>query len=435
MVTNMKNKYSHVIFDLDGTVYDTEYAYTTALYTVLKKYRPDTEETYESLKRFMSCTAKKTQSELGFDGYDTKELSKLWCASVLENIHTIKLYDGVLGIIKYLKEQGIKLGIVTSRAKTFSDLQVDVISPCPNELAPYFDVVISADDVNNPKPSAEPLLKYMEITGAQRNDILFIGDTQNDIDCAKNAGIDFGIALWGSHLNYSARCAHFFANPWDIVGSVFYEDNCSYQWLKWAKEIQAIGQVGLAYCTNIFDIERFERLREIASSMVAYMLHQKIDDVYSTLCMDKGYITPKLDTRAAVFDEKGRILLVKESRSNKWSLPGGWCDECETIYSNIIKEVREEAGMIVYPYRLVAILDKSKWNVFSSVQPFHILAAFCLCRIGEGSFTKNSETLERRFFSLDEIPVKELRTGTTTFEQIKMCFEAYSNKDFAPVID
>ena len=145
--------------------------------------------------------------------------------------------------------------------------------------------------------------------------------------------------------------------------------------------------------------------------------------------MDKGYITPKLDTRAAVFDEKGRILLVKESRSNKWSLPGGWCDECETIYSNIIKEVREEAGMIVYPYRLVAILDKSKWNVFSSVQPFHILAAFCLCRIGEGSFTKNSETLERRFFSLDEIPVKELRTGTTTFEQIKMCFDAYRAGD------
>ena len=90
------------------------------------------------------------------------------------------------------------------------------------------------------------------------------------------------------------------------------------------------------------------------------------------------------------------------------SVPGGWCDECETIYSNIIKEVREEAGMLV---------------------------TFCLCRIGEGSFTKNSETLERRFFSLDEIPVNELRTGTTTIEQIKMCFDAYSNKDFAPVID
>ena len=72
----MKKKYSHVVFDLDGTVYDTEFAYTTALYTVLKKYRPDTEETFESLKRFMSYTAKKTQSELGFDGYDPKVLSK-----------------------------------------------------------------------------------------------------------------------------------------------------------------------------------------------------------------------------------------------------------------------------------------------------------------------------------------------------------------------
>lgn len=79
----MQKKYSHVVFDLDGTVYNTEFAYTTALYTVLKKYRPDTQETFESLKRFMSYTAKKTQSELGFDDHDAKELSKQWCSAVL----------------------------------------------------------------------------------------------------------------------------------------------------------------------------------------------------------------------------------------------------------------------------------------------------------------------------------------------------------------
>ena len=50
MEMNMQKKYSHVVFDLDGTVYNTEFAYTTALYTVLKKYRPDTQETFESLK-------------------------------------------------------------------------------------------------------------------------------------------------------------------------------------------------------------------------------------------------------------------------------------------------------------------------------------------------------------------------------------------------
>ena len=43
----MLGRYSHVLFDLDGTIFNTEYAYTSALYDVLKAERPDTEETYQ----------------------------------------------------------------------------------------------------------------------------------------------------------------------------------------------------------------------------------------------------------------------------------------------------------------------------------------------------------------------------------------------------
>ena len=163
------------------------------------------------------------------------------------------------------------------------------------------------------------------------------------------------------------------------------------------------------------------------------MTEEPLEKVKAAICMDRGYITPKIDTRAAVFNQSGKILLVKEAKNSKWSLPGGWCDESESIFSNTVKEVREEAGMLVSPYRFVGILDKSKWN--KSSQPFHILAAFTVCKEGDGQFCRNSETLERRFFSLEEIPVDDLRVGTTTIEQIKMCFEAYRTEHWVPVVD
>ena len=47
----------------------------------------------------------------------------------------------------------------------------------------------------------------------------------------------------------------------------------------------------------------------------------------------------------------------------------------------------------------------------------------------------NDETLERRFFKLEDIPVDELRVGTTTIEQIRLCFEALHTENWVPVID
>ena len=90
-------------------------------------------------------------------------------------------------------------------------------------------------------------------------------------------------------------------------------------------EIQSIAQCGLAYCKDPYDGERYVRLREIAAEMVSERLsvsNARIRDVF--LC-ESGYQTPKIDTRAAVFDDDGRILLVHE-KNGTWSLPGGWCD-------------------------------------------------------------------------------------------------------------
>ena len=88
--------------------------------------------------------------------------------------------------------------------------------------------------------------------------------------------------------------------------------------LDWAVELQALAQAGLYYSRDRFDIERFERIRDIAAEMLSEKSGLPIEHVRELFCGETGYQTPKLDTRAAIFDGAGRILLVHE-RGGKWS--------------------------------------------------------------------------------------------------------------------
>lgn len=72
-------------------------------------------------------------------------------------------------------------------------------------------------------------------------------------------------------------------------------------WLKLAIEIQSIAQNGLTYCKDIFDKERYERLREISAEMISTKTEISKDKVKVLFCNEKGYQTPKIDTRAVIF--------------------------------------------------------------------------------------------------------------------------------------
>ena len=133
------------------------------------------------------------------------------------------------------------------------------------------------------------------------------------------------------------------------------------QWLDWAIELQSLAQAGLTYSKDSYDIERFERIRDISAEMVAYKSDIQIDKVKSLFCNETGYQTPKLDTRAAVFRD-GKILLVREN-NGKWSLPGGWVDVNVSVGENAVKEVKEESGLDVKAERIIAVQDRAKHNL------------------------------------------------------------------------
>lgn len=202
------------------------------------------------------------------------------------------------------------------------------------------------------------------------------------------------------------------------------------KWLKWAIEIQSLAQAGLAYTDNIYDKERYERLRELSAEMIEEKSNIGKEKVMNLFCNETGYQTPKIDTRAAIFKDE-KILLVHEN-DGKWALPGGWCDVLESIGSNTIKEVKEETGLDAKALRIIALQDRNRHN--KPVYAYGICKVFVLCEILGGKFEENIETTGIDFFSIDDLPMN-LAEEKTNKEQISMCFEAFKNPNWQTLFD
>lgn len=196
------------------------------------------------------------------------------------------------------------------------------------------------------------------------------------------------------------------------------------QFTDWTIELQALAQAGLTYGHDKFDLERYQRIREIAAEMMAEKTGWPIEKVTKLFCNDEGYPTPKIDTRAAIFKDD-KILLVKES-NGLWSLPGGWCEINLTPQENCLKEVKEESGRDAKILKLIAIQDKTKHNNLHYA--YNIETFFFICEELGGQFTANDETLAAEYFGIDELPA--MSKDRVNEEQIKMCFAAKDNPNW-----
>ena len=201
------------------------------------------------------------------------------------------------------------------------------------------------------------------------------------------------------------------------------------RWVSWARELQFLAQAGLEYSKDPFDRDRFQRIREISAEMVSEGAGLPLEQVKELFCGESGYQTPKLVVRAAVIRED-HILLVQE-RNGLWALPGGWVDEDQSISSNTVKEVMEEAGIQVRPLRLIAVQDRDRHHPRPYI--YGVCQLFVLCEALGGTFLPNIETLGSGWFSPNQLPPLDL--DKTTPEQISLCFTAQADPNWTVPFD
>ena len=170
-------------------------------------------------------------------------------------------------------------------------------------------------------------------------------------------------------------------------------------WLEWARELHALAQSGLYYTKDIYDEERYKRIKEMSHQMMSELANTSPQVIAELRLEDSGYQTPKIDTRGAVWKDD-QILLVQE-KDGLWALPGGWMDVTETISSNVLKEIYEDSGMEAEVVKLVSLQDRNLHN--PGQNPYTIVKVFVECLYKAGSFKENSETIAAKFFSVYEL--------------------------------
>jgi ADP-ribose pyrophosphatase YjhB (NUDIX family) len=191
-----------------------------------------------------------------------------------------------------------------------------------------------------------------------------------------------------------------------------------HHWLEWIKQVHAISNWGLAYSKDPFDLERYEVLKDLSVQMMADFSQIDKSRVETLFANEEGYITPKVDVRGVVFREN-RILMVQEKRDQLWTLPGGWADVGLSAAEVVVKEVREEANLLVEPTKMLAMLDRKFYRQPHS--PYHIYKVFIRCEEMEGEPAGGLETLDARFFGPDELP--KLSPHRVTAEQLTLLFQ------------
>lgn len=188
-------QYKTLLFDMDGTVIDTDPLLKESFHILYDKYRNGVYTPDEEIFYFSGPPIKKTLAKefpkLDLD-FIFKEFNKV--SESLYLTHTFK-YENSKEVLLELKKAGYQLGIVTNKVKRLAVYALECVG-----LDNIFDVVIGFEDVKNPKPDAEGILKAIDLFKSNQESTLYIGDNASDILSADNAKVDSCLVTWGPRI-------------------------------------------------------------------------------------------------------------------------------------------------------------------------------------------------------------------------------------------
>ena len=168
------------------------------------------------------------------------------------------------------------------------------------------------------------------------------------------------------------------------------------------EKIQAIARNGLAYATDFYDRERYEKLLELANEYTGLALDLPANEIKERLSRELGPITPKLGANAAIFDDQGRILLMLRTDNQRWCMPGGMQDVGESSEECAVREAQEETGLVVCTVDLVGVFTRLPRAEYT---PFTLVVVVYLCEVIGGELRSSHEDLGLKYWNLEDVPV------------------------------
>lgn len=199
-----------IIFDFDGTLADTLPVCFLAFESVFEKF-DNREVTSEEIKAmFGPSETGIIRDNLKNNNYDEAiELYYEIYRDRHENL--VQNNEDINTLLKRLKTNGYKLGIVTGKARRSLDISLDCLG-----LDNFFDVIITGDDVEFPKPHPEGINKALDYLDVLPNEAVFLGDSDADIMAGKQANV----LTIGVHWLPNYQTIDFNVQPDEVYSSI-----------------------------------------------------------------------------------------------------------------------------------------------------------------------------------------------------------------------
>ncbi|ERL65065.1 hypothetical protein L248_3003 [Schleiferilactobacillus shenzhenensis LY-73] len=189
-------------------------------------------------------------------------------------------------------------------------------------------------------------------------------------------------------------------------------------------KLQAIAQSGRFYAHDVYDQERYTQLSELTGDLIRLTSDASPDQLRLFLDSDTGYVTPKVDVRAATFIND-KLLLVQEKSSGQWSIPGGWADLGYSAGQIATKETHEEAGITVRPIRLAAVWAMRQHS-YAKQRLNDIYKMFFVCTAETTDLHPGVETAAAQLFTQSEALATDLSLQRNLPADIQMLFECHA---------
>jgi len=185
------NKKQLIIFDMDGTLIDSGDVISNTINYVRTNLGLNIMPKDELLTNINNPDIKSSEFFYGTTEF-TEEQTQLFGDYYNENcIKEIALYDGIKELLENISEHFI-LSIATNASVEFARKMITHLN-----IEHYFDYIIGANEVKNPKPHPEMLLHTVKSLNIEINNTILIGDSNKDKNAAEKCDMDYFLVNWG----------------------------------------------------------------------------------------------------------------------------------------------------------------------------------------------------------------------------------------------
>ena len=209
------------IFDLDGTLLNTIEDIAVSLNKSLKHHNLPTHDLNTVLRMVGNGVDILIQRAINPYHDLFSEVKQYYLDDYNKNcdINT-KPYDGILDVIKWLKQNNIKIAVLSNKP------HIDTVTVMQKYFPNTFDYVCGKKDCNRIKPHSDGVIEIMNNFNIKNNNnVVFIGDSEVDVQTGLNAKLKTIACTWGFRTIEELQGAHYFANAPKELINIFEEIN------------------------------------------------------------------------------------------------------------------------------------------------------------------------------------------------------------------